>query len=150
MGLLELGTNLVLEWPVRKKSTKFLINKLSLSGKTIISILREAEGFPGEEEVLRHVIGIEKWGQRRLKVALGEKLVEDEYDLYRPPYSMPWAKLIDEFADTRARTVQLAKEIELLGQDEAVIPHNDWGDLTVRQWLRYLEIHAHFETGRIR
>jgi len=52
------------------------------------------------------VIGIERWGQRRLRMLLGEPPVSDEYDSYRPGEDLSMPALRDAFtprAPTRSR-----------------------------------------------
>jgi hypothetical protein len=150
MGLLDFVGNLVFQRPGDKAGMGKLIYELTINGKTLVACVREAEGNLGQEEVLRHIIGIERWGQRRLKVALGEKFVEDEYNPYRPPNSHNWQHLIEDFQETRAETIRLAKEIQHKGTAETQVPHNDFGELNMKGWLKYLNRHANLELGKIR
>jgi hypothetical protein len=98
----------------------------------------------------RHIIGIERWGQSRLRVFLGEKLVMDEYDDYRPAADLDMAALGAAFSETRQETVALAAKIEEASVSVTqTVAHNDMGDLTVRGWLAYLNGHASRESGRL-
>jgi hypothetical protein len=101
--------------------------------------------------VLNHIIGIERWGQRRLKVALGEPFLQDEYNGYRPARETSWEALKTAFAQTRAETVALARTLAAQpGLASKRIRHNDYGDLSVGGWLNYLRTHAELESRKLR
>ncbi|MBE2220219.1 MAG: hypothetical protein IAF02_01685 [Anaerolineae bacterium] len=98
----------------------------------------------------RHIIGIERWGQSRLRVFLGEKLVMDEYDEYRPAADLDMDALRKIFSETRQETIALTANIQEAGISPAqTVAHNDMGNLTVRGWLAYLNGHASRESGRL-
>jgi hypothetical protein len=99
---------------------------------------------------LSHVVGIERWGQRRLQVALGEPLLMDEYDNYRPARDLDWQGLQAEFQATRRETIALAQRLEQAGAEATRVNHNSFGDLSVRGWLYYLGRHADLESRRIK
>ena len=101
--------------------------------------------------VLRHVIGIERWGQSRLRRLLGGPVVRDEYDGYKPDAGLAAAALRDELAATRAATIAIVQQIADAGVAlDATAEHNDFGPLTTRGWLAYLNSHATRETLVIR
>jgi hypothetical protein len=56
------------------------------------------------------------------------------------------------FAETRAETVALARQLDERGIDPAMtVPHNDLGVLSVGGWLAYLVQHPDQESrGRLR
>lgn len=109
---------------------------------------------PGSEANLRqarHVIGIERWGQRRLRSALGEPLDMGEYDPYSPDDLVKMTDLQEAFLTARAETLRVIDELQKAAiPPDHLIPHNDMGNLTVRGWLHYLNEHALREGMRIR
>ncbi|MCA9909367.1 MAG: hypothetical protein KC519_12010 [Anaerolineae bacterium] len=105
---------------------------------------------PRNRQVLSHIVGIERWGQRRLRVALGDPFEMDEYDSYRPARETDWATLQTMFAETRRETVRLIGLIERAGVADVRVRHNMYGELTVRGWLKYLLVHADAEAMKMR
>jgi hypothetical protein len=99
---------------------------------------------------LAHIIGIERWGAARLGVFLGDPLVEGEYDAYCPPQD-DWSALCAAFATARAESVARLRQIAAQGvSDRQEVLHNGYGTLTVRGWLRYMQLHAAIESTRLR
>lgn len=147
MGLVEkvfdLVGHLLLERPARDKTLANFREEMEAAGRDAQQRLAKAADTPENVEALRHIIGIERWGQRRLQVALGEPLVMDESDCYYPPTDAGWDQLRETFRETRQETVALVRRLGEadVGRDVKV-PHNQWGDLTVRGWLSYLNGHA--------
>lgn len=141
---------LFFERPARKRSLSELAHDLDASGQKItarIGAFRET--LPNRIQLM-HIIGIERWGQRRLQVALGETPLLDEYDDYRPDSSLTWDELRTSFGETRRETLQLAHT--LIDQDvdgATLVRHNQFGPLSIRGWLRYLNVHANIESRRI-
>jgi hypothetical protein len=74
----------------------------------------------------------------------------DEYDGYRPARAAGWAELQDVFHSTRQQTVALARQLGPAVEADVHVPHNQFGPLTVRSWLRYLDIHANMEAKKLR
>jgi hypothetical protein len=102
-------------------------------------------------KVLRHITGIERWGQRRLQILLGEPPIADEYDGYRPGTDLTLDEQRALFRETRTATLALIDQLQAAGVgDDATAPHNDFGPLTVRGWLRYLDMHANLESKKLR
>lgn len=142
--------NLLLVRPGRKRSFAEWAQKLAQDGETIVQRVA-AKQTPTASATLRHIIGIERWGQRRLQVALGEPLVQDEYDGYQPDVNADWATLLDAFRTTRQTTVTLAQQLGTGAvSDQVLVLHNQFGPLPLRAWLRYLDTHANLESRRIR
>ncbi|NDJ60702.1 MAG: DinB family protein [Chloroflexi bacterium] len=125
---------------------------LEASGRTIRERADQRGDSTANRSTLGHVIGIERWGQRRICLALGEACdVGEEYDGYRPPLDTEWEALKQMFNDTRAETVRIARQIEDSGvRPTFTIRHNTFGPLTVRGWLRYLNVHSSAESRRLR
>lgn len=142
--------DLLVERPVRNKTLAELREDLDNSGREAQQRLVAAADTQQNREVLRHVIGIERWGRRRLQVALGEPLVMDESDEYYPAEDAGWDQLRDIFRETRQKTVTIVKKLDKanVGRD-VTIPHNQWGNLSVYGWLHYLNGHANRDVNGI-
>jgi hypothetical protein len=147
MSLIGTVLRTITERQAAGKSTADLLSGLEESAGEITQRLATAADTPGNREVAAHVIGIERWGDRRLRVALGEPMVSDEYDDYRPSLDTDMAAMAELFAQTRAETVALAHRAAAL-PESATAPHNDMGDISVGAWLIYLRDHADRETKR--
>lgn len=141
----------ILERPARRRSLDELLRSLKSSQTKLEVRFAKASDSPKNRTALRHVIAIERWGQNRLKVALGEPLLEDSNHDYKPPQETSWQDLKQQFSETREQTLAVADEL-MKGQiDKAqTIPHNQLGPLSVGAWLRYLNIHGLLESKRIR
>lgn len=142
--------NLLLVRPGRKRSFAEWALKLDQDGEAIVHRIRDKQS-PLAKTTLRHITGIERWGQRRLQAALGEPFVQDEYDGYQPDVNDDWATLLDAFRTTRQMTVALTQQLAAAGlTDQVMVSHNQFGPLPVRAWLSYLDTHANLESRRIR
>ena len=141
---------LFFERPARKRTLSELTRDLDTSGQKVttrISAFRET--LPNRIQLM-HIVGIERWGQRRLRVALGEPPLLDEYDDYRPNSSLTWEELRTSFRETRQETIQVAQTLIDQNVDGAtLVRHNQFGPLSIRGWLRYLNVHANIESRRI-
>ena len=147
--VLGLVGRLYFDRPARKLPLRDHAQRLRTSGEAVQERLRGMQPTERHREVLRHVVGIERWGQRRLRSFLGEPFVLDGHGPYRPASGASWEELLGEFADTRAETVRMASgftDCNTVG----TVPHNDFGELSVRGWLAYLRGHAEVETKRLR
>ena len=99
---------LFFERPAGKRSLAAHAEALRQSGQEIDHRLAALTPTPAHHEGLRHVVGIERWGQRRLRVFLGEPLVMDGHHPYKPDAAADWAALRRAFDETRAETIRLA------------------------------------------
>lgn len=141
---------LVFDKPARKLTLAEIAEKLESSGRTLEQRFAAASDTYANYECLAHIIGIERWGQRRLQVALGEPPLMDEYDAYRPSIALFWDDLRTAFSTTRQRTVELTRELEEAGVDDTTaVRHNELGIMTIHGWLRYLDMHANLESKKI-
>lgn len=139
------------ENPARKYTLDEHIARLQEGGEQISQKITATTDSPKNREQLLHLIGIERWGQRRLKTLLGEPMLNDEYDGYRPSAESEWSGLCQSFAETRADTVSLAQKLKEKNVPATEpVPHNTFGNLTLRGWLQYLNTHAQREVGSIR
>ena len=146
--LFELAGQLYFDRPAQKLPFRDHVAGLRSSGAAIEGRLRGLQPTERHREVLRHVIGIERWGQRRLRSFRGEPFVLDGHHPYRPAPDAGWEELLRDFSDTRAETVRLAEGLTDC-TSVGTVPHNDFGDLSARGWLRYLRGHAEAETRRL-
>jgi hypothetical protein len=141
----------ILERSSRTLTYEQALEKLHHSGESTANRIRSGADTPRNRKQAAHIIGIERWGQHRLKVAQGEALVIDEYDNYRPAETLPMAEMGQAFHSARQGTIALVGELQREG-----IPlgkkvfHNQAQDLTLRSWLNYLNGHASRESTRIR
>jgi hypothetical protein len=139
----------VIERPARRQGLNKLVQNLRDSGEALQRDLERIEDNDTNRDQLRHVIAIEKWGQRRLSVVLGDPFIKDENHTYKPSQETSWETLKDIFVATRAKTLSLAEELKIMDERQT-IPHNQFGPLSVFAWLRYLETHARLEGKRLR
>ncbi len=112
---------------------------------------------PSEKTVkmLRHIIAIERWGQNRMALFFvddyAEDVVSDENYDYKPEKDLPWETLAERFGEARAKTIEIARRLESGAETKHdKIPQNDFGPLTAKAWLQYLNTHANFESKRIK
>lgn len=143
-------SGLVLERPLKNKDFAEIAKELDLAGGRLKHTFASTKDNPDNRKLLSHIVGIERWGQSRLRVALGEPLTMDEYDGYRPPREAAWPALQDAFAETRRQTVILAQALDQAKVAEVKVPHNQFGPLRVRSWLRYLDMHANLEARKLK
>lgn len=148
-GLRSTAAAVMIELPARWTGMDRMIQQLSKSGAALDKRAAAAADRPTNAAVIAHIIGIERWGQRRLRVALGEPLLEDEYNPYRPVETGVPA-LRAAFQSTRQETVSLCKSLRMAGVDPRTrIHHNQLGDISLLGWLFYLKVHAAIESLRI-
>lgn len=134
----------------RGRSLPGLAERLERSGRELEARLERASLDPAGREKIRHVVGIERWGQRRLRVLLGDPFDGGGHRPFRPDDADD-AALRAAFADTRVATVALARDLAAAGVDPArSVPHDDLGELSARGWLVYLDGHAKIELARVR
>lgn len=142
---------LFVERPGAKRSLAEWSDQLEADGRTIDNRVAAAKDATKAQTVLRHITGIERWGQQRLRVFLGQPLVVDEYDGYRPATNLSTEEQRAEFRKTRAETVEIVRKIAASKPDlTSKVLHNAFGSLTARGWLRYLDMHANLESKKIR
>jgi hypothetical protein len=142
---------LILRRPARKRSIAQHLAALTEAGDKLQARTARAAATDANRAALRHIIGIERWGQRRLGTILGQSAIDDEYDAYQPADTLDWPALRDLMSATRQETIALGRQIEAREVGDTVTArHNDIGDLTTREWLRYLAIHAYTESFRLR
>jgi hypothetical protein len=136
----------------RGRSIEQLAAELEASGGALDARLAGVSDTPGNRAAVAHWVGIERWGQRRLRVALGEPFLDDGHHPYKPDEASGIAALRRALASARAETLDLVRALQEAGVDPATtVRHNDLGDLTIAGWLAYLLQHPEQEArGRLR
>lgn len=62
----------ILERQAKKRTVRGFASSLERSGEEVTRHLSGIPYTPRNRGVVNHIVGIERWGQRRLRVALGE------------------------------------------------------------------------------
>lgn len=123
--------------------------KLEESGRTIDERAAKTKKMDQTQKTLRHISGIERWGQSRLRVFLGESFQRDEYDGYRSERDLTLEQQRDFFRETRQETLNIVQQlIDAEVTTNQRVDHNDFGPFTAKGWLRYLDGHANIESRR--
>jgi hypothetical protein len=135
----------------RGQSLDAAITSLEEFASSLDARIASAADTPGNREAVNHWVGIERWSLRRIRVAQGEPLLRDGYRGYREPDGATLAQLAAAMRTTREATLELARELQRSGFDQALtIPHNDLGPLTVTEWFVYVDQHTRREMVRLR
>lgn len=149
--LADIFTHFMLVRPSRNKSYTQLGADIAKEGQAIEARIAKASDSEKNRKQLSHLIGIERWAQSRVNVALGGPYIQDEYDEYRPNRDASWAELGEAFSATRQQSIELANQVESANVPATTtVKHNDFGEITMRSWLRYIAMHASFESKRIK
>jgi hypothetical protein len=155
MGLRETALKLIVplfvENPAQKQSFAQLSAKLEKTQGEIANRIRgvQTQNLEKHRATLRHIIGIERWGTERMKVALGEAFKSDGQKDYHPDPNSDFTALLEDFTATRLETLRVAKLVEQKNPN-AKIEHNGFGPLSVKGWLGYLNVHAEIESRKLR
>jgi hypothetical protein len=141
----------LVERPARRTGPAKLVARLEAGLAPLEARFRAVAGDPKALRTLRHIVTIERWGQGRLRVALGDRpYARDESGAYAPASDAPYEGLLDQLRATRAETVTLARRVADEGKAAVLVDHNSLGPLTAAGWLQYLNVHADFEAKRVR
>lgn len=144
----QLIAKLFLENPVKRKSLRQLRSALELGGVQLLTRLEKGKANP---ELLRHIIQIERWGQNRLRSSIDEVRFElDRSGFYAPDAALGWDELKSEFAEVRQETLEIARRLELANPPPGIVVHNQFGPVSAKGWLRYLNLHASMELRKLR
>lgn len=142
---------LLFERSANKRTLDELADNFVEGGKGIRERISQKPDSKHNRDKLNHIIGIERWGQSRLKVALGETFIRDEHDGYCPPATASWHELKAAFDETRDNTVTIARQLAKANiTPKTTVHHNDFGDMSVHGWLQYLNFHANQESKSIK
>lgn len=140
---------LAIETPARWTGMDRLIKVLDTSGQSLEKHMHTVKGRAINQNALAHIIGIERWAQRRLCVVLGEALCEDSFATSYPG-AQSWTQLVEIFHLTRKETVSLGKSLRMAGIDPEIrIPHHQFGNLSILGWLYYINLQANLISVRI-
>lgn len=135
----------------RGETLASLAARLEASRDRLMPRIMRARDTAGNREALNHFLGIERWSLSRIHVAQSAEFRLDSYRGYRLPDTATLAELQEGFAAARAESIALARELDGAGIDpDLTIRHNDLGELTVNEWLTYIDDHSSREIIRIR
>ena len=138
----------LLERPAARIGGDALVERLEAGRGPLAAVAAAAEDGAGRRQ-LRHVVAIERWGQNRLRVALGDVAFErDESRGYAPPEDEPLARLVERFDAVRTETVALGRRVAAADAGAVQVEHNSLGPISARAWLRYLQVHGELEIKR--
>lgn len=145
---------LMIDRNAKKMTVDELIGQLRDNHPKLLAQVSAAADNEDNRKQLSHAIGIERWGQSRLRVALGAPLNMEEYNGYRPAREVPMNELVEQFDATRQETLKIAGELTAVNQSDSNIgnqkvEHNMMGGMTVRSWLYYLDMHSNFELKKV-
>jgi hypothetical protein len=141
---------LLLERKIQGKSYKGYSQLFEESCRLIQSLIDRAEDNSKNRWELLHIIGMERWMQSRMRVALGAPFIQEEYDSYRPPEDTPWQDLKRTFFDVREASCDLCIEFEAKNVDPAQkIVHNSVGEMSVKAWMEYVLSHSNRHAKRM-
>lgn len=135
----------------RGRSLEEIVSSLEEFGADLDERIAASPDTPGNREAVNHWVGIERWSQRRLRVAQGDPPLQDRYHGYREPEGASLEELRRAMQTTRAGTLELARELRRAGFDpQLTVRHNDLGELTVPEWFAYIDDHTRREVIRLR
>lgn len=142
---------LMIDRKAKKLTVNELVGMLRSNHQTLLEQVRAAPDNETNRRQLSHAIGIERWGQSRLRVALGDPLNMEEYNRYRPKREVAMEQLVEQFDTTRQETLAIAEELTAVSTNigDNQIEHNMMGPMTVRSWLYYLDMHSNFELQKV-
>ncbi len=131
-SVMQVAAGLFVERPARAKSLGEWKTTLETDGVAVDQRAAAAKDPEQASKVLRHISGIERWGQRRLQDFPRRAATRDEYDDYRPGTDLTLAEQREFFRQTRAETVALV-DTGSRRRASAMTPrslHNDFGLLS--------------------
>ncbi len=145
-----LFTYLFVERPARQQSLAQLVAQLQQSTHELALRLTTVPNTAENYHQMAHILTLERWGQSRLRVALGQPFVADESDAYAPSAERVFVELINDFLAAREQTLEIAQAIQQANPPaDLKILHDQFGPLSVKGWLRYLTEHADLESERL-
>lgn len=140
---------LLIEQPAGRLGIDRLIERLEQSGQRFERKAAASKGRGRNLDILAGMIGNERWSQRRIRVALGERHPSEDDQLYRPG-SRDWKQLREAFSAARRDTISLGKTIRMAGLDlHTCVHHNQLGEISLLGWLYYLSLRAGFDSLRM-
>lgn len=147
--LLHTVAHLVFERPAQSLTSAHMQQRLTTGGDAVVAAMRHTSDTPAHQAIATHIIGIERWGQARLRDALTHTSTVEAYDHYRPA-SAPMAQLAALMHATRADTCALAVQLADPANNAAhTAQHNTFGALSIAGWLQYLHRHSIMESRKL-
>jgi hypothetical protein len=141
--------NVFVERPAARRGSARLVQELADGGEKLIGQLAKGKSPERAAKQARHILGIERWGQQRLRVALGDHPFErDSYHPYLPDAQLNLMGVLALLREARAETVKLGGRVAAEGKGRVAVEHNSIGPLSADGWLRYLKVHADLEAKR--
>ncbi|MFC6592246.1 DinB family protein [Deinococcus lacus] len=141
----------VLERPAQNMSYLQLESALEAGQAALDRRVSRAADTEVNRELVRHIIGIERWGRARLQSAVRHRpWVVDGHQDYKPPTDLSLSELQTLLAEQRRKTAEFAHSLhQAPPQGDQRILHNGLGPLTIKAWLRYLAGHAELESHKL-
>ncbi len=141
----------VLERQAARRSFIEIVQQLPKTQKIVSDRIANAAENHKNHRIGRHIVGMERWGQHRLRCALGEPLVLDEMDDYILQDSHANGYIAQDFDVARRETLALVQALTVFsGIEKQKVRHNEFGMLSVKAWLVYLTSHAEIESRKLR
>lgn len=141
--------NVFVERPAARRGSARLAMELEQSAEPLLAKLSASITPERAAKQARHILGIERWGEQRLRVALGDRTLElDSHQPYVPDAKLDLSGVIALLRETRTETVKLAQRVAREGKGRVMVEHNSIGPLSADGWLRYLKVHADLEARR--
>lgn len=151
MSLLGSVIRFFLELQVANRSYDQVAQQLQSSQKSVSDRIFNASEKHNNHKLARHIVGMERWGQHRLRCALGEPLVMDDVDGYILKESHSGGHIAQDFDIARRETLALVQVLSsTAGIEKQKVHHNELGPLSVKGWLMYLNAHAEIESKKLR
>ncbi|MEM9950432.1 MAG: hypothetical protein AAF846_02435 [Chloroflexota bacterium] len=141
--LFRLAMWLTFERWAKRNSYQHIKTQIETEAKIIHTSIQSATQNKVNHQTTTHIIGMERWIQSRIKVALGSPYIQEEYDNYRPPQNASWEQLEQEFIATRELSCELCDQLIAENIDKSLkVNHNQFGNITIGAWLEYLNFHS--------
>ncbi len=123
---------------------------LRQGGTTVVNGIHQASDIPANRDLIRHIIGIECWAQQRLRAVMSGQPYSAEYDALQPESTLPIHELATMMASTRDQSITLLLQLQQAGIAlNHIVPHNQFGALSIVAWNRYIASHALIELKKL-
>ena len=144
------GGWLFFERPWQSADYTTLQRLLDQSGTTVVAGMRRASDTPVNRDVIRHIIGIECWAQQRLNAVVSGQPYSAEYDQLQPATTFTVPELVAIMITTRAQSITVLHQLQQGGIAlNHIVPHNQFGALSIVAWHRYIASHAMIEHKKL-
>jgi len=144
------GGWLFFERPWQSADYATLQRLLEQSGATIVTGMRQASDTPANRNLIRHIIGIECWAQQRLNAVVSGQPYSAEYDQLQPATIFTVPELVAIMITTRAQSITVLHQLQQGGIAlNHIVPHNQFGALSIVAWHRYIASHAMIEHKKL-